>query len=148
MITKGDYIEREIDSTWIAQAGGPDLKYIHFRFCGRRYKSWATKVKDKPSPGSEVRVFFKDMDFLTRKNADYFIFARVNMDLSTGWIIGQITWERLVRIGRVVRKGETEAGSTYLAKSSAVNVEIRELDPVFKVSFEKVVNDFSGVRIR
>lgn len=158
MITKADYIELPIDPLWIEAATHGDDRYLHlrvgrllaadyfcadpvrsfhfdFRFIGSRYSCSVYKSEQAPNPGSEVRVFFSKPEFLSRKNTEFFCFVRITPDFSRGWILGKISWERLVSIGHLVMKGETPAGGKSPAKTSSLSLEIRHLDPVFKTSY-------------
>ena len=72
-------------------------------------------------------------DFNPNQKCDFYIFARILDDFSSGWILGFISKERFYHEARFMRKGQMDGSNDFIVKSDCYNLAIKRLSPIAEI---------------
>ena len=85
-------------------------------------KTKQQNVPYEPKGYYEASVTVESLQF---QHPDYYIFCRVHKDLKYGWVLGAISYDQLMKIGKRMVKGQDEGNMVF--KSDSINVQYDQL---------------------
>ncbi len=90
---------------------------------GLRLEVKTKRTKVTPRGSYEVSVY----DLNTNQACDLYVFTRVNMDMSKGWVLGVMPHDEYYLMARVLKKGDIDGGNKFVVRSDQWNVKIADL---------------------
>lgn len=90
---------------------------------GLRLEVKTKRTKVTPRANYEVSVY----DLNTNQGCDLYVFTRVNMDMTKGWILGVMPHAEYYEKARVLKKGDIDGGNKFVVRSDQWNVKIADL---------------------
>ena len=113
----------------LLQAHFPDVAYIessNLKIAGKRI---AVRVKQRTVPPQPFYNCSVTHTSLKKEKFDYFAFCQISEDMKEFWLLGFISWDRLMREGFDLAKGEKDG--RFTVRESCKNIKIGDLEESF-----------------
>jgi len=84
------------------------------------------KCKGKPEDYYDCSV----AAYNTIQKCDYYVFVRIQNDLSVGWVLGCYPKEDYFNDAEYLRKGQRQGDNWFTVKANCYNIKIQDLHPI------------------
>lgn len=129
-ITKGDGnlagFVGEVCANQIIQGSIVGTKDYDIIKDGIAYDIKTKRCKNKPETYYECSV----AAYNTIQKCDYYVFVRVNNEMTKAWILGKYDKEKYFKDARFLKKGQRDGDNWFKVKANCYNMKISDLDPV------------------
>jgi len=102
-----------------------DIRYIKSSNLAIKKKTIAVRVKQRTVAPQDFYNCSATVVSLKEK-FDYFAFGQVSEDMSEFWLLGFISWDRFMKEGHILHKGEYDG--KFVVKEDCRNIKIGDLD--------------------
>ena len=129
MILTG-YLGEQLILKYLKTAIDVDDYQYDLLYNGLKIEVKTIACKFKPKEDYLCTVNSRNDNVMTKQDADYYIFTRIQNDMSRGWILGYMKCKEFFEKGTFISKGNKVADGVEFRRSSGTCLEISKLHKV------------------